>query len=41
MSYFDDYMSDGTCCASCGEYIDAGVITTCDSCKKAQKEENK
>lgn len=24
MSYFDDYIADGLCCATCGAFIDGG-----------------
>lgn len=35
MSFFEDYVEDGTCCASCGVFLGEGdgFITYCVSCE--------
>lgn len=37
MSYFDDYIADGLCCESCGDFIDTnepGFVRQCAGCRK-------
>lgn len=46
MSYFDDYVADGLCCSTCGEYIDGeepGYPRQCENCsgKTSKFERNK
>lgn len=44
MSFFDDYVSDGCCCAGCGEFMgggEPGHIRYCSSCARANREQDR
>jgi hypothetical protein len=44
MSYFDDYVEDGLCCAMCGEFMggsEPGHIVYCSTCAQSLKEQDR
>jgi hypothetical protein len=44
MSYFEDYIEGGLCCAMCGEFMgggEPGFVRYCASCERSLKDEDR
>jgi hypothetical protein len=44
VSYFEDYVEDGLCCAMCGEFMggsELGFVRYCSSCERSLKDEDR
>lgn len=44
MSYFEDYVEDGLCCVSCGEFLggdEPGFVRMCASCQRIADQREK
>lgn len=41
MSYFEDYIEDGLCCQSCGEFLGGDEPGYTRSCRSCEPQDNK